>query len=59
MRDDNFSTKSAIFNLHRSKGIHWVCYIDKTYFDSYGCAPSKSILNYKNIQHGKCIYSEK
>ena len=39
MRDDIFTTDIGIVNLHPFKGTHWVCYIDKYYFDSYGCAP--------------------
>ena len=28
MRDNRFSTKYGIVNLHPSKETHWVCYID-------------------------------
>ena len=41
MRDDNFQTNSAIVNLYPSEGTQWVGYVDKYYFDSYGCAPPK------------------
>ena len=34
MRDDNFNTDIGIVNLHPYKGTHWVCNINKFYFDS-------------------------
>ena len=49
MRDDNFSTDVGIVNLHPSVGTHWVMFINKYYFDSYGCPSPKNILNYLDI----------
>ena len=51
MRDDIFSTNSGIVNLHSRKGTHWVCYVDKYFFDSYGCPPPKIFLNYKKNKY--------
>ena len=54
MKDEvsNFLKKDKqiplIFNYHNSnqKGIHWVAYFKKYYFDSYGLPPLKEIENY-------------
>ena len=58
MRDDPFTTKSGIVNLHPTKGTHWVMYTGKFYFDSYGCPPPTNILNQIKDKYGECIYSE-
>ena len=39
LRDGSFSSDIGIVNLHPSKGTHWVCYTNESYFDSYGSAP--------------------
>ena len=54
MRDDQFTTKSGIVNLHPTKGTHWVLFTETFYFDSYGCPPPRNIIN--QIENG--IYSE-
>ena len=66
MRDDKFTTKSEIVNLHPTKGTHWVLFTEGTegtpcasrtgnfYFDSYGCPPPVNIIK----QIGKGQYSE-
>ena len=54
MRDDKFNTPSGIVKLHPSVGTHWVLYIHKYYFDSYGCPPPLNIM--KQIKNG--FYSE-
>ena len=54
MRDDQFTTNSGIVNLHPTKGTHWVLFLDKFYFDSYGCPPPVNVIN----QIGKGTYSE-
>ena len=36
-RDGPFESDIGFFNIHPSKRMHWVCYIYKKYFDSYGC----------------------
>ena len=46
MRDDPFTTMAGIFNLHPTKGTHWVLFINEYYFDSYGCSPPTNILNH-------------
>ena len=40
------------------KGTHWVCYINKFYFDSYGIIPPENILLYIKSKYKSCIYSE-
>ena len=54
MRDDNFAMTARIVNLHPTKGIHWVKFSDKFYFDSNGCPTPSNLLNH--IDDG--IYSE-
>ena len=46
LRDDNFSSKYGILNLHTSRGTQWVCYIKDCYFDSYGCPAPKQLPKY-------------
>ena len=44
--DGPFLGDMGVVTLHRSKGTHWVCYINENYFDSYGCVcPKKLNLN--------------
>ena len=54
MREVTFTTTTGIFNLHPSKGTHWVMVSDKFYFDSYGCPSATNIPNH--INNG--LYSE-
>ena len=35
--DGPFSSDIGIVNLHPSRGTHWVCYKNESYFDSYDC----------------------
>ena len=56
--DDEFLSNSAVVNLHRNRGSPWVGFDDNYYFDSYGCAPPKTILEYIKAEHGSCIFSE-
>ena len=37
LRDGPSESDIRMVNLHPSKGTHWVCYINETYFDSHGC----------------------
>ena len=46
LRDGPFSTDIGIVNLHPSKGSHWVCYINETYFDSYGVVCPKKLSKF-------------
>ena len=48
MRDDTFTKTTGIFNLHPTKGTHWVMFSEKFYFDSHGCPPPTNILNHNN-----------
>ena len=45
-RDNTFSTKDGILNLHPNKGTHWNFFIEKQSFDSYGCSPPKCLTTY-------------
>ena len=58
MRDDNFTTTVGIVNLHPYKGTHWVLYINKFYFDSYGIIPPLSIHTHIKSKYKTLIYSE-
>ena len=54
MRDDKFNTTSGIFNLHPTKGTHWVMFVDEYYFDSYGRPPPLNIMSFiKNGFHSE------
>ena len=55
---DEFSSNSAIVSLHAKRGTHWVCFVEKYYFESYGCAPPKHILKNIKVRHGKSISVE-
>ena len=58
LRDGPFSTDIGIVNLHPSKGLHWVCYINENYFDSYGVVCPKNLSNFVIKRNGYCLYSE-
>ena len=45
-RDGPFSSDIGIVNLHPSKGTHWVCYINESYFDSYGIICPKKLSKF-------------
>ena len=57
LRDGPFSSDIGIVNLHPSKGTHWVCYINKNYFDSYGCSPPKKLYNFIIKRNEHCLNS--
>ena len=44
LRDGPFESDIGIVNLNKSRGTHWVCYINENYFDSYGCVPPKKTI---------------
>ena len=58
LRDGPFSSEFGIVNLHPSKGTHWVCYINKNYFDSYGVVCPKKLSKFIIKRNGYCLYSE-
>ena len=58
LRDSPFKSDFGIVNLHPSKGTHWVCYINESCFDSYGCVPPKKLSNFIIKRIGYCLYSE-
>ena len=45
LRDGPFKSDIGIVNLHPSKGTHWVCYINESYFDSYVVFVQRNYLN--------------
>ena len=53
-----FKSDIGIVNLHLCKGTHWVCYINESYFDSYGCAPPQKLSKFIIKRNGHCLYSE-
>ena len=58
LRDGPFESDTGIFNLHQSRGTHWICYINENYFDSYGCVPPTKLSKFIIKQNGYCLYSE-
>ena len=58
LRDGPFESDIGIVNLHPSKGTHWVCYINESYFDSCGCVCPKRLSKFIIKRHGCCLYSE-
>ena len=58
LRDGPFSSDIGKVNLHPSKGSHWVAYINKNYFDSYGCVSPKKLSKFIIKRNGFCLYSE-
>ena len=58
LTDGPFSTDIKKVNLHRSKGTHWVCYLNENYFDSYGCVCPKKLSKCIIKRNGYCFYSE-
>ena len=48
MRDDKFCTMSGIVNLHPLVKTHWVTFVEKMYFNSYGFAPPVNITKQTN-----------
>ena len=39
LQDGSFESEIGIFDFYPPKRTHWVAYINKYFFDSYGCAP--------------------
>ena len=58
LRDGSFESDIGIVNLHPSKGTHWVCYINKNFFDSYGVVCPKKLSKFIIKRNGYCLYSE-
>ena len=58
LRDGSFLGDIGVVNLHPSKGTHWVCYINESYFDSYGCVCPKKLSKFIIKRNGYCFYSE-
>ena len=58
IRDGPFSSDIGIVNLHLSRVSHWICYIYRNYWASYGCAPPKKLSKFIIKRNGYCFYSE-
>ena len=58
LRDGPFSSGIGIVNLHPSKGTHWVCYINDSYFDSYGCVCLKKLSKFIIERNEYCLFLE-
>ena len=58
LRDGLFEPDIGIVNLHPSKGTHWVCYINESYFDSYGCVPPRKLSKIFKKRIGYCLNSD-
>ena len=58
LRDGPFSSDIGIFNLHPTRGSHWVCYMNENYFDSYGVICPKKLSKFIKKRNGYCLYSE-
>ena len=58
LRDGPFESDSGVVNLHPSKGTFWVCYINESYFDNYGCVCPKKLFKFNIERNGSCFYSE-
>ena len=58
LRDGLFESDNGVVNSHPTKGTHWVCYLNKKYFDSYGCSPPLKLSRFIIKQYGLCLYSE-
>ena len=58
LRDGLFSSDVGIVNLHPSKGTHWVTYMNKPFFDSYGCSPPQKVSRFIIKRNGHCFDSE-
>ena len=46
LRDGPFVGDIGVVNLHPSKGTQWVCYINKTFFDSDACVCPKKLSKF-------------
>ena len=58
LRDAMFEFEKRFVNLQPKKGTHWVLYINKKYFDSYGCALPRKLSKFIIKRNGCCLYSE-
>ena len=58
LRDGLFESDIGSVNLDRSKGTHWVCYLNENYLESYGCVCPKKLSKFIIKRNGYCLYSE-
>ena len=59
LRDGPFSSNIGIVNKHPSKGIHWVCYFNENYFDSFGCVCPKKLSKFVIKRNGYSFNCER
>ena len=58
LRDGPFESDLGIVNLHPTKELHWVWYINENYFDNYGCPLPKKLPKYIIKRNGYRLKSE-
>ena len=59
LTDQPFLSDVGIVNLHPSKGIHWVAYINENLFlESFVCSPPPKLSKFTTKRNGCCFYSE-
>ena len=58
LRDGPFKTDLKIINLHPFQGTHWVLYIHKCYFDSFGWSPPQKLFKPIIKRNGHWLFSE-
>ena len=58
LRDGPFESDIGIVNLHPSKGTHWVCYINETYFDSFDVVCPMKLAKIIIKRKGYRLFSE-
>ena len=58
LRDGPFSNNIGFVSFYPSKGIHWVCYKNENYFDSYGCVCPKNLPEVIINRNRHCFYSD-
>ena len=46
LKNGPFKTDIRIINLNAFRGTHWVLYIPKCYFDSFGWSPPKKLCKF-------------
>ena len=56
LRVGPFASDIGVGNLNPSKGTHWVCYIDRKYFDSYGVVCPKKSSKFIKKRNSHCLY---
>ena len=58
LKDGPLSIDVGIVNVHLTKGSHWVAYLNKNYFDSYGGSSPQKLSKFIIKRNGFYLYSE-